>query len=85
MSRIGNKPITVPEGVEATLDGQKITVKGPKGPFANKGPYSQSYGFPVVMYRCESWIKKNAEHQRIDTSELWCWRRLLRVPWTSGR
>ena len=41
--------------------------------------------FPVVMYRCESWIIKKAEHQRIDTFELWCWRRLLRVPWTTRR
>ena len=41
--------------------------------------------FPVVMYGCESWIKKKAEHQRIDAFELWCWRRLLRVPWTAKR
>ena len=41
--------------------------------------------FPVVMYRCESWTIKKAECQRIDVFELWCWRRLLRVPWTSGR
>ena len=41
--------------------------------------------FPVVMYGCESWTKKKAEHQRIDAFELWCWRRLLRVPWTAGR
>ena len=41
--------------------------------------------FPVVMYRCESWTKKKAEHQRIDAFELWCWRRLLRVPWTVRR
>ena len=41
--------------------------------------------FPVVMYGCESWTVKKAEHQRIDTFELWCWRRLLRVPWTAGR
>ena len=41
--------------------------------------------FPVVMYGCESWTIKKAEHQRIDTFELWCWRRLLRVPWTAGR
>ena len=40
--------------------------------------------FPVVMYRCESWTVKKAEHQRIDAFELWCWRRLLRVPWTAG-
>ena len=39
--------------------------------------------FPVVMYGCESWTVKKAECQRIDVSELWCWRRLLRVPWTA--
>ena len=39
--------------------------------------------FPVVMYGCESWTVKKAEHQRIDAFELWCWRRLLRVPWTA--
>ena len=39
--------------------------------------------FPVVMYRCESWIIKKAEHQRIEAFKLWCWRRLLRVPWTT--
>ena len=39
--------------------------------------------FPVVMYGCESWTAKKAEHQRIDAFELWCWRRLLRVPWTA--
>ena len=41
--------------------------------------------FPVVMYGCERWTVKKAEHQRIDTFELWCWRRLLRVPWTARR
>ena len=41
--------------------------------------------FPVVMYGCESWTVKRAERQRIDAFELWCWRRLLRVPWTAGR
>ena len=41
--------------------------------------------FPVVMYRCESWTIKKAEHQRIDAFELWCWIRLLRVPWTAKR
>ena len=41
--------------------------------------------FPVVMYGCESWTIKKAEHQRIDDFELWCWRRLLRVPWTARR
>ena len=41
--------------------------------------------FPVVMYGCESWTIRKAEHQRIDAFELWCWRRLLRVPWTARR
>ena len=41
--------------------------------------------FPVVRYGCESWTVKKAEHQRIDAFELWCWRRLLRVPWTARR
>ena len=41
--------------------------------------------FPVVMYGCESWAVKKAEHRRIDAFELWCWRRLLRVPWTARR
>ena len=41
--------------------------------------------FPVVMYGCESWTLKKAEHRRIDAFELWCWRRLLRVPWTARR
>ena len=41
--------------------------------------------FPVVMCGCESWTIKKAEHQRIDAFELWCWRRLLRVPWTARR
>ena len=41
--------------------------------------------FPVVMYGCESWTVKKAEHRRIDALELWCWRRLLRVPWTARR
>src|SRR5574337_140837 len=41
--------------------------------------------FPVVMYGCESWTVKKAERQRIDAFELWCWRRLLRVPWTARR
>ena len=41
--------------------------------------------FPVVMHRCESWTVKKSEHRRIDAFELWCWRRLLRVPWTARR
>ena len=53
--------------------------------FVNKGPSSQGYGFSVVVYGCESWTVTKAEHQRIDAFELWCWRRLLRVPWTARR
>ena len=45
----------------------------------------QAMVFPVVMEGCESWTVKKAEHQRIDAFELWCWRRLLRVPWTARR
>ena len=45
----------------------------------------KSMVFPVVMYGCESWTIKKAEHQRIDVFELWCWRRLLRVPWTARK
>ena len=53
--------------------------------FADKGPSSQGYGFPVVMCGCESWTIKKAEHWRSDAFDLWCWRRLLRVPWTARR
>ena len=53
--------------------------------FANKGPDSQNYVFPVVMYTCDSWTLKKAECPRIDAFKLWCCRRLLRVPWTVRR
>ena len=53
--------------------------------FADKGLSSRGCDFPVVMYGCESWTIKKAEPQRIDAFELWCWRRLLRVPWTARR
>ena len=53
--------------------------------FDNKSPYSQSWFFSVVMYGCESWIIKKAERHWIYTFKLWCWRRLLRVPWTTRR
>ena len=52
--------------------------------FANKG-LVKAMVFPVVMCGCESWTVKKAEHRRIDAFELWCWRRLLRVPWTARR
>ena len=50
-----------------------------------KGHLVKAMVFPVVMYGCESWTVKKAEHQRIDAFEVWCWRRLLRVPWTARR
>ena len=53
--------------------------------FANKDVSSRSYGFPVVMYGCDNWTMKKAEYPRIDAFELWCWRSLLRVPWTARR
>ena len=63
--------------------GQHITKQ--RQYFADVGLSSQGYGFPVVMYGCESWTVKKAEHQSIDAFELWCWRRFLRVPWTARR
>ena len=53
--------------------------------FADKGPHNQSYGFLVVMYRFKSWTIKKAECRRIDAFKLWCWERLLRVPWIARR
>ena len=53
--------------------------------FANKVCLVKAMVFPVVMYGCESWTIKEAEHQRIDAFELWCWKRLSSVPWTARR
>ena len=50
-----------------------------------KGHLVKAVVFPIVMYGCESWTVRKAERQRIDASELWCWKRLLRVPWTARR
>ena len=50
-----------------------------------KVPLVKAMVFPVVIYGCESWSVKKAEHRRIDAFDLWCWRRLLRVPWTARR
>ena len=68
-----------------SYDQPRQHIKKQRHYFANKGPSSQSYGFPIVMYGCESWTIKKAEHRRIDPFELWCWGRLLRVPWTARR
>ena len=68
-----------------SYDQPRQHIKKERHYFANKSPSSQSYGFPGVMYGCESWPIKTAECRRIDAFELWCWRRLLRVPWTARR
>ena len=68
-----------------SYDQPRQHIKKQRHYFANKGPSSQNYGFLVVMYGCESWTIKKAERQRIDAFELWCWRRLLGVPWTARR
>ena len=68
-----------------SYDHPRQHIKKQRHYFANKGPCSQAMVFPLVMYGCESWTIRKAEHQRIDAFELWCWRRLLRVPWTARR
>ena len=61
----------------------KQHIKKQRHYFVNKGPSIKAMVFPVVMYGCESWTIKKAERRTIDGFELWCWRRLLRVPWTA--
>ena len=69
-----------------SYDKPRQCIKKQRHHFADKGLYSlKAMVFPVVMYRCESWTVKKAERQRIDAFEMWCWRRLLRVPWTERR
>ena len=68
-----------------TYDKPRQCIKKQRHDFANKVPIVKAVVFPVVMYGCESWTIKKAECQRIDAFELWCWRRLLRVPWTTRR
>ena len=63
-------------------DKSRQHIKKQRHHFADKVCLVKTMVFPVVMYGCESWTVKKAEHQRIDAFELWCWRRLLRVPWT---
>ena len=64
--------------LDSTLQSRDITLP-------TKSDFVKAMVFPVVMYGCESWTIKKAERQRIDAYELWCWRRLLRVPWTARR
>ena len=86
----GETPILWPLVAKNWLLGRKVktnldNIQKQRHYFANKGPSSQGYGFPAVMYGCESWTVKKAECRRIDAFELWCWRRLLRVPWSARR
>ena len=66
-------------------DKPRQCVKKQSHHFANKVHIVKAMVFPVVIYRCESWTIKKAEHQRIDTFKLLCWRSLLRLPWTARR
>ena len=68
-----------------SYDQPRQHIKKQRHYFANKGLSTKAMVFPVVMYGCESWTIKKAEHWRTDAFELWCWRRLLRVPWTARR
>ena len=72
---LGRKAMTNPNSVLKSRDVTLLT----------KVDIVESMVFPGVMYRCESWTIKKTEHQRIDAFELWCWRRLFRVPWTARR
>ena len=68
-----------------SYDQPRQCIKKQRHYFVNKGPSSQSYGFSSSHYEYERWTIKKAEHWTIDAFELWCWRRLLRVPWTARR
>ena len=72
---LGRKALT---NLDSMLKTRDIT-------FPTKVHIVKAMVFPVVMYSCESWTIKKADHQIIDAFELWCWRRLLRVPWTARR
>ena len=75
MFLLGRKAMS---NLESTLKSKDITLP-------TKVRLVKAMVFPVVMYGCESWTIKKAEHRRIDAFELWCWKRLLRVPWTARR
>ena len=72
---LGRKVMT---NLDSILKSREITL-------LTKVPLVKAMVFPVVKYGCENWTIKKAEHQKIDTFELWCWRRLLSVPWTARR
>ena len=71
--------------LKESYDQPRQHIKKQRHYFADKGHLVKAMVFPVVMYGCESWTIKKAECRRIDAFELWCWRRLLRVPWTARR
>ena len=75
LSLIGRKAMT---NLDSILKSRGITLP-------TKVHLVKAVVFPVIMYGCETWTIKKAEHQRIDAFELWCWRRLLKVPWTARR
>ena len=69
-----------------SYDKPRQCIKKQRHHFACKGLYTQSFVFfPVIMYKCESWDIKKAEHQRTAAFKLWCWKRVLRIPWTTRR
>ena len=77
-----------PYSLKESYDQLRQHIKKQRHHFVKKGPSSQGYGFSslnVRIYGCESWTIEKAEHQRIDAFELWCWGRLLRVPWIARR
>ena len=68
-----------------SYDQPRQHIKKQRHYFTNKGPLVKAMVFPTVMHRCESGTIKKAEHRRIDAFKMWCWRRLLRVPWSARR
>ena len=68
-----------------SYDQPRQHIKKQRHYFANKCPSSQGYCFSMVIHECESWTTKKSDCQKIDAFELWCWRRLLKVPWTVKR
>ena len=71
--------------LKESYDKPRHCIKKQRQHFADKVCIVKAMIFPVVRYECENWTIKKAEHQRIDAFELWCWRRLLRAPWTERR
>ena len=71
--------------LKESYDKTRRCIKKQRHHFPIKSPYTESFIFPVVMYRNETWTIKKAEHWKTVFFLLWCWRRLLRVPWTAGR